>query len=43
MSKETLQEILANTYMMKLDEGMKAAYYFILKELQKFVEKEGSK
>ena len=39
ITKEQLQEILANTYMKKLDEGRKAAFYFIVKEVQNLVDR----
>ena len=39
MKKEILQEILANTYLKKLDEGIKEAFYYIVKEVQDLVER----
>ena len=39
ITKEKLQEMLANTYLKKLDEGIKEAFYYIVKEVQDLVDK----
>ncbi len=39
ITKEQLQEILANTYLKKLDEGRQEAFYFIVKEVQNLVDR----